>query len=278
MDRPQFVMQMKNIGIIGVGGVGGFFGGKLCRLQEVDPTIRVSFVARGLHLSAIQASGLLLNTEADGELACRPSLATDDFRRLPPLDLCLVCVKVFDLPAALLELRQVIGDNTVLLPLLNGVDIYPRVRAQIERGIVLQACVYVGTHIDRPGHVAQAGGACKILFGPDPQRPDFDPREVIQLFDQAGIQSEWTTHIQTEIWQKYIFICSFGLVSAASGNSLGEIRTSDRLAKDVETVMEEVLSLAKAIGVLLPADITASSLQKAARISLRGANVVSAGF
>ena len=167
------------------------------------------------------------------------------------------------MPAALLELRQAIGDNTILLPLLNGVDIYPRVRAQIERGIVLQACVYVGTHIDRPGHVVQAGGACKILFGPDPQRPDFDPREVIQLFDQAGIQSEWTTHIQTEIWQKYIFICSFGLVSAASGKSLGEILTSDRLGKDVETVMEEVLSLAKAIGVLLPAEITASSLQKA---------------
>ena len=113
-------MSINHIGIIGVGGVGGYFGGKLCRLQQDDGGASVSFVARGEHLRAIQESGLLLTSEGDGELVCRPSLATDDFRRLPPLDLCLICVKEPDLPAALAGLAPCLRDETILLPLLNG--------------------------------------------------------------------------------------------------------------------------------------------------------------
>jgi 2-dehydropantoate 2-reductase len=86
--------MIKNIGIIGAGGVGGYFGGKLCHRQE-NAGFSVSFVARGEDLRAIQESGLLLRSELDGDLVCKPFLATNDFQRLPPLDLCLICVKGF---------------------------------------------------------------------------------------------------------------------------------------------------------------------------------------
>src|SRR6266404_2748154 len=204
-------MNINNIGIIGVGGVGGYIGGKLCHLQKSGSGVSISFVARGEHLGAIQESGLLLSSEKEGDLVCKPSLATDAFRRLPPLDLCLVCVKEFDLPAALSRLEPRIHGESIVLPLLNGVDVYSRIREVIRKGVVLPACVYVGTHIERPGKVCQKGGACKILFGPDPLRPDFAPRDVIALFDQAGIKSEWTLNVQLEIWKKFIFICAYGL-------------------------------------------------------------------
>lgn len=256
-------MSIRTIGIIGVGGVGGYFGGKLCRLPKKDNGASISFVARGEHLRVIQESGLLLTSESDGELVCRPSLATDDFRRLPPLDLCLICVKEFDLSDALARLAPVIRDETILLPLLNGVDVYSRVRSVIRKGVVLPACVYVGTHIERPGTVHQKGGACRILFGPDPQRTDFAPQEMINLFDQAGIQSEWTVDIQVEIWRKFVFICAYGLVSAACGKTLGEIVEDDGLRGDVRAIMMEASALARASGVRLPEDIVEQSLLKA---------------
>ena len=256
-------MSIKRIGIIGVGGVGGYFGGKLCRLQTNDSGIDISFLARGEHLRVIQQSGLLLTSESDGELVCRPSLATDDFRRLPPLDLCLLCVKEFDLPAALAGLAPLIHDKTILLPLLNGVDVHSRVRSVIRKGVVLPACVYVGTHIERPGRVQQKGGACRILFGPDPQRGEFAPSELSTLFDQAGIQSQWTADIQAEIWRKFIFICAYGLVSAACGRTLGEIVVDDGLRGNVQTIMMEASALARASGVPLPDDIVEKSLLKA---------------
>jgi 2-dehydropantoate 2-reductase len=256
-------MNVKSIGIIGVGGVGGYFGGKLCSLHKHEGRFSISFVARGEHLRAIQESGLLLSSENEGDFVCRPSLATDDFRRLPRLDLCLICVKEFDLPAVLLHLEPMTGDETIVLPLLNGVDVYSRVRTVIKRGIVLPACVYVGTHIERPGKVFQKGGACKILFGPDPQRPDFVAHEVIKLFDQAGIKSEWTLNIQAEIWKKFIFICAYGLVSAASGKTLGEILEDELLKSDAQRIMMEAIALAKGSGVSLPVDIVESSMLKA---------------
>src|SRR5690242_7951795 len=115
-------MSIKNIAVIGVGGVGGYFGGKLCRLQNDGSGLTVAFVARGEHLRAIQKSGLQLNSESDGELIWRPSLATEDCRDLGQVDLCLICVKEFDLPGAVARLAPLVCENTILLPLLNGVD------------------------------------------------------------------------------------------------------------------------------------------------------------
>lgn len=256
-------MSIQNIGIVGVGGVGGYFGGKLCGLLKNGAALRVLFVARGAHLRAIQQSGLLLSSETEPELVCKPTLATDDFGQLPQLNLCLLCVKEFDLPAVLQRLAPLCSDETILLPLLNGVDVYQRVRRIIKNGIVLPACVYVGTHIERPGKVVQKGGACKILFGPDPQRPEFAADDVVKIFDQARIKSEWTTNIQAEIWQKFIFICAFGLVSAAYDKTLGEILEDDPLRSEAQSIMLEVASLARLSGVTLPNDIAEVSLAKA---------------
>jgi 2-dehydropantoate 2-reductase len=256
-------LNIKTIGIIGVGGVGGYFGGKLCSLQQNGSRASISFVARGEHLRAIQKSGLLLSSESDGDFVCRPSLATDDFQRLPPLDLCLICVKEFDLPGALSRLAPLISDETILLPLLNGVDVYSRVRSVIQKGVVLPACVYLGTHIERPGKICQKGGACRILFGPDPQRPGLAPQEVIRVFERAGIKSEWTSDIQVEIWKKFIFISTYGLVCAARDKTLGEVLDDAELKAEVGAMMMEASALAKASGVRLPHDIVEVSLLKA---------------
>jgi 2-dehydropantoate 2-reductase len=253
---------IKKIGVIGVGGVGGFFGGKLCDLLKSRSDLSISFIARGAHLRAIQENGLLLRTEHDGDIVCRPTSVSDDLKSLPELDLCLLCVKEFDLNSVLAQLAPKIGGNTVILPLLNGVDIHARVRSVITTGIVLPACVYVGTHIESPGTVAQRGGACKILFGPDPSNPGWPPTDLQKLFGEARIKSEWTENVQAEIWKKFIFICSYGLVSAAHAKTVGQILDDPVLKRELESLIAEVISIATAAGIELPPNVGAESMEK----------------
>ena len=116
-----------NIAVIGTGGVGGYFGAKLASLAESGSGLHVSFIARGMHLRVIQKNGLLVDSD-EGKIVCMPSLATDDMGALPQPDLCLVCVKGYDLSAALVHLAPVVSEKTVIIPLMNGVDIYERIR------------------------------------------------------------------------------------------------------------------------------------------------------
>ncbi len=255
-------MDLERIAVVGCGGVGGYYGGKLCQLLP-DQGLRLSMIARGRHLAAIQSQGLILNTENEGRLRCQPSEVTDSVESLRAQDVILLCVKEFDLDHVLKRLRSAIQANTVILPLLNGVDIYERIRRRIDQGIVLPACVYVGTHIEAPGIVTQKGGACKILYGPDPSRPEFDPTPLIELFDRARILAQWTPTVQSAIWEKFLFICSFGLVTAAYGRVIGEVMEDDVLSGRVRAIMQEILSVADHLRVSLAPGIEGVAFEKA---------------
>lgn len=254
--------MIKNIGVFGVGGVGGFFGGKLCQIKNTQTT--VSFLARGEHLREIRENGLTLKTEKEGVQICRPTLVTDSVDSMPELDLCIVCVKGFDLKPLLSQLKNRVSESTILLPLLNGVDICSRIRSVIDRGVVLPACVYVGTHIESPGVVAQKGGACKILTGADPRHSEYSYKPLLELFEQADILCEWRNDIQTCIWEKFIFIASFGIVTAAHSRTIGEVLENETLRRDVSSVINEVISIADGAGVRLPSDIAEAAMQKGA--------------
>jgi 2-dehydropantoate 2-reductase len=250
-----------NIGVIGVGGIGGYYGGKLTRLIEIDPAMKVYFIARGQHLEEIRKNGLLLDTD-EGEFICKPTYATDNFSELPVLDLCLVCVKSYDLDNAMLSLRGKVASHTMILPLLNGVDIYERIRTRISDGIVLPACVYIGTHIEKPGKVTQRGGTCVVHFGHDPERKDFN-KGIFNLFDTSGIKYIWYDNPYPEIWNKFLMIAPFGLVTANYDKTFGEILQSDELSRHAENIMKEIVSIAKVKGIDLPQNIVAETFNKA---------------
>jgi 2-dehydropantoate 2-reductase len=256
---------IKDIVVFGLGGVGGFFGGKIaCRLdREKDETRGVFFVARGPHLEKIRKDGLVLNTADGNQMVCRPALATDNMEDIPRLDLCLICVKSYDLEGALRALGPKVGDDTVLLPLLNGVDVYERVKAGLSRGIVLPATVYVGTHIERPGVVTQQGGEGIILLGKDPCFPDFNPGRVTDFLSLMEIKFKWIDDPFPAIWEKYVFIAAFGLVTACSGKTLGEVASDSEWRKQTEGVMREIVRIAERRQIALPAGIVGDSLEKA---------------
>ena len=258
-------MTFEKICIAGVGGVGGFFGGRMAYSveQKSDPSRQIYFIARGAHLGRIRCSGLTLNTSIQSAMVCRPAMATDNILEIPTPDLYLVCVKSYDLTATMQAIRKNMHADTVILPLLNGVDVYERIRAVVTGGIVLPACVYIGTHIESPGVVTQEGGDGTVLCGPDPVFPDFDPRELGNLFLESGLKFAWHSDPYPAIWQKYVFIAGFGLVTAQSGKTLGQIMADERLKSQVRAIMEEIVAIGRWKGIALPDDIAAASLNRA---------------
>jgi 2-dehydropantoate 2-reductase len=250
-----------NIGIIGVGGVGGYFGGKICKPASAQGT-NVYFVARGKHLDEIRKKGLHVSTATEGDWLCRPTLATDRIGELPILDVCLLCVKSYDLKSIVLELCDKVSDTTLIIPLLNGIDVYERIRENLQHAEVLPACVYVGTHIETYGKVTQQGGACKILLGKDPQATGMVPNPIFELFHASSIKYEWFEDVYPEIWTKYVFIAAFGLVTASFDRTLGQVMESRSLSDYVISVMKEIFRLSQSIGIALPETMVTDSYQK----------------
>jgi 2-dehydropantoate 2-reductase len=254
---------MTNIAVIGIGGIGGYFGGKLTGVIRDDPQTRIYFVARGRHLEEIKANGLVLDAQ-EGPTLCRPTMATDSLADLPVLDFCLICVKGYDLADVLARLKGKIGDSTVILPLLNGVDIFERTRAIVKNGYLHPACVYISTHIEKPGVVQQRGPAGTISLGADPGC-ERENKSILALFDRAGIQYAWKTEPFVEIWNKFLFIAPFGLVTADSGKTIGEVLRSEPQLNAVKGVMREILALADKKGVRLPPTAMEDTLARAAK-------------
>ena len=254
--------MIKNIGIIGVGGVGGYFGGKLCQLLRSARELNIYFIARGAHLEEIRNKGLYLSTAEEGDFICTPTLATDNFDDLPVLDLCLLCIKSYNLKNVLGHLRNKTTKTTYIIPLLNGIDIYERIRDQIPDAIVFPACVYIGTQIKGYGKVTQKGGACTILFGKDPCYPDLIPEELFDLFEKDTIKYTWFDNVFPEVWKKYIFIASFGLVTAGFDKTIGEIMESEELGRYVLSIMKEIVALSRKKGARLPDTIIDETFRK----------------
>ena len=250
--------------VFGVGGVGGYFGGRLAwwLASQTSPAWQVHFVARGAHLAAIESSGLILNTP-EARLVCTPTSASEAMQDMPAPDVVLVCVKSYDLDEAL---RQVAGHchpDTVVIPLLNGVDIHARIRAHIPKARVLPACVFVGTHLDRPGEVSQRGGDGVILVGSDADHPGFVPEDFLALLADARVQYRWCDDARPAVWEKFVFIAAFGLVTAASRKGLGEVLGDARLLADVLGIMDEVVALAEREGVALDPQVISNAMARA---------------
>lgn len=255
--------SIKRIAVIGTGGVGGYFGGKIAHSNLNNARgLNVSFVARGQHYEEIKEKGLLLKM-GDESITCHPTEIVNSIKELESPDLCLVCVKSYHLDEVIAELSDVITSDTIILPLLNGVDIYERVRAKITKGIVLPACVYVGTHIEKPGLVKQTGRSGVILAGKHNKEEEIDVDMINSFFSAGGINFKWQDNPYMAIWEKFMFIAPFSLVCGYSAKSIGEVVEDRELKNGVRKIMEEIYAITNKIGLQFDEDIVDKSLNKA---------------
>ncbi len=263
MDSTK--QKVVNIGIVGIGGVGGYFGGKIayaCTTVK-NMSVQTSFVARGKHLEEIKRNGLRLITDETPGILCRPTMATDNISEIPDIDIWLLCIKSYDLEHALKMIEPKVRPDALIIPLLNGVDIYDRIRSCFRKGIVLPSSVYIGTHIESPGIVVQKGGLCTIFLGKDPQNADYIPHDVFDIFKRSSIKYEWLEDPFITIWEKFIFVAPFALVSAFYRKSFGQIMEHTACKNSVRGIMGEIVKIVKQREIMLRQDIVAVSLQKA---------------
>ena len=251
------------IGIIGIGGVGGYYGGKLAMKYAGTGEHEVIFYARGAHLAAIRKDGLKLVT-VDSEQTVRPTLATDNPAEMGRLDLAIVCTKSYGLEEAAKAVAGNLHDNSVVLPLLNGVDITDRLRAVLPRGFVLYGGVFISSAIQGPGLVKQVGGTGQLFFGPAEKADVEKFRPIEALLKGAGIKAELSADALLPLWTKYIFIGPMAGVTSMTGKPFGEVLGNADDRATVEGMMREVEAVARKKGVNFPADIVQSSLGKAA--------------
>ena len=256
--------DVRHLAVIGVGGVGGYFGGRIAAAvaEGHEPGWAVHFIARGEHLAALREGGLTL--DAAGErIICRPASAVGALAEAPVPDVVLLCVKGYDLDGAARQIAAHSLAGTVVVPLLNGVDVYERVRRAVPAGRVLPACALVGTHLERSGLVKQVGDPGRVFLGADPAHPGNAPEAFLRLLEASSIDYRWFDDARPAIWEKFLFISAFGLVTATSGKSVGEVLADAGAMRDVVGIMSEVLEIAALEGVVMPVDATEAALAKA---------------
>ena len=258
--------EINNILIAGTGGVGGYFGGRIAGSLADKPENqrqKVYFLARGAHLQAIKRDGLLLKPGQGPEPRCRPELATDKLDQIPSPELVLVSVKSYDLAGLMDGLSGIITGDTLIIPLLNGIDIYKRIREILPEAIILPAGVYVSANIIEPGVVVQRGMAGALFCGPDPEHTEDNYQHLTGFFRGLDINFQWHENPFYPIWEKFIFIAAFGLVTAYSNEPFGGVLADARLKELVKKVMAEIISLAKARGIKIKEDVVDSVIAKA---------------
>ena len=155
---------MKKILIVGIGGVGGYYGGLLAKYYAGSKDVSVNFMVRGAHLQKIKQDGLLV-TRTEDSFKAYPALASDNPVDFGQVDYIILCTKSYDLLQTLDGLAPCIHEGTVLLPLLNGVDSVQLLKEKFPNNLVLYGCTYIIGRLVEPGHVQDFGKVRRIVFG-----------------------------------------------------------------------------------------------------------------
>lgn len=237
------------IAIMGAGGVGGYFGGLLAHAGY-----DVVFIARGEHLAAIQAHGLRVES-VHGDFVVRPASATDDPATVGPVDYVIFAAKTHHFDQALEAMRPLIGPDTAVLPLQNGIDAAERVAAALGRRHVLGGLCQVGSYIAAPGVIRQISQFRRVVAGELDGQITPRVEAIIAALQAAGATAEATTDIQAALWAKFIFIAPFSGVAAVARAPAGEIMACPPTRSLLEQAMREVEAVAHARGIALATDI-----------------------
>ncbi|MBP6333136.1 MAG: 2-dehydropantoate 2-reductase [Aminivibrio sp.] len=245
---------------VGLGGVGGYYGGKTARAFEGGGEHRVMFLARGEHLRIISEKGLKVYAQ-DEEFFARPFLATDNPGEIGTADLVVFAVKGYDLRAAAHAAAPLVGPETAVLPLLNGVNSPDILAAELPPCRLLNGCVYISARIEGPGIVRQTGGSRKLFFGPvSGSRETVLPVE--EMLRKSGIDATLVEDVNEAVWTKFIFMAPFAGVTSLFGRTFGEVLAGQDSQPMLEGMMREIRELAVLKGVTLPSDIVELSLAK----------------
>jgi 2-dehydropantoate 2-reductase len=235
--------------MMGAGGVGGFYGGRLAHAGY-----DVTFVARGAHLEALRTRGLTIENAQQGDLHLARVQATDDPGAIGTADVVVIAVKLWDTEAALRAAAPLVGPRTAVLSLQNGVVKDELLRRAFGEAAVIGAVGYVATQIARPGVIRQTGTLQRVAIGEYDGRRTPRLQALAEAFERAGIETEVSADIRRTLWEKFTFLVGLSGATATIRLPIGPIRSNPQTRAFLFELMKEVVAVGRARGVALPQD------------------------
>jgi 2-dehydropantoate 2-reductase len=235
------------IGIMGSGGVGGYFGARLAQ-GGAD----VTFVARGAHLAALRSEGLRI--EGPEPIHLPRVRAVEDPSEAGRQDLVMFGVKLWDTPSAAELIRPMVGPETTVISFQNGVLKDEDMRAAFGPERIMGGVAYIATTIDRPGVIRQTGPMQRLIFGEFDGTRSGRAEAFLAACLKGGINAEVSADIRRDIWQKYVFLVGLSGTTTAMRSRIGPIRSNPQTRAFLRDVMAEVVAVGRALGVDLDAD------------------------
>jgi 2-dehydropantoate 2-reductase len=243
------------IAIFGSGGVGAYFGGRLARAGQ-----SVAFVARGAHLEVLRRDGLAVESVA-GDFTVQPVEATSDAREIGPVDVVLVGVKAWQVRETAEAIKPLLGADTFVVPLQNGVEAADELGEVIGRGRVLGGLCRIMSFVAAPGRIKHTGIVPRIEFGEWDGRASPRVEALRDAFAQAeGLSAVVPPHIAVALWEKFLFIAPVSAVGAVTRMPAGVFRAVPETRAILTQSMGEILAVAHARGVALPSNAVAKTL------------------
>lgn len=240
--------------VFGAGGLGGFFGARLAAGGH-----DVALIARGAHRDALRENGLTMLGPTEN-VRLDQVVTTDDPARIGEADLVLLAVKTWQLPAALAAMEPLVGDNTAVVTLQNGVEAPDQVAEVYGRETVLPGVARVLAMVEAPGVVRHIGGEGSLVLAEWDDAATPRVERIRTTLREAGILSPAPRNILGELWSKFVFITGVGGLGAVTNAPFGILRGRPGMRGQLTEAMSEIERVARARGVDLPDDVVPSTM------------------
>jgi 2-dehydropantoate 2-reductase len=239
------------IAIMAAGAVGGYFGGRLAAAGH-----DVTFIARGAHRDVIRRDGLRIESTL-GDLHLKDVNVTDDPKQVGPVALVLFAVKLWDTEAAAEQTRALLGSDTRVITLQNGVDSVQRIAPYVGKEAAIGGATYIVTTIARPGVIRHTGAVAKVRCGRLDGRSDAVLAGYVEQIKAANIDITLTDHMLVDIWKKFVLLSGTSGITASTRQPLGVIRDDADVRAFFFELMKETIAVGRASGVEFPSDFPA---------------------
>jgi 2-dehydropantoate 2-reductase len=236
------------VAVVGAGGVGGGFGAALAKAGA-----KVVFIARGAHLAAMKSQGLKIQG-GRGETHIVPTEATDNPAEVGAVDIVLFCVKLWDVESAGHHIKPLIGADTAVIPLQNGIDAAERLIPILGHNAVMGGVAQISASITAPGVIQQVGTFMRMIFGELDGKRSKRGEDFLALCLKAGFEATLSEQILTDLWLKFILLASNASVTALARQPIGRLRDDPDLRPVMIAAFQETIDVGRARGITLPTD------------------------
>lgn len=261
---------------MGIGGVGGYIGGKLAVKYFQSKDFEIVFIARGDNQNEIQKNGLKLIT-ANGEQIAHPKLVSDSAEVIGSIDFLICTVKSYDLIDSIKQYQDCIHSKTIILPLQNGVNSSKAIRSVIPNVRIWEGCIYINSRLSKPGVIIQIGSTQLLYFNPNASTNE-EIEKIKGLFNNAGINICVSDKIEQTIWEKFLFISPIATITSYLNVCIGEVIRSEQNKELLKLLVSEVKSIAEAKQISLPYSVIQKVIDKASAMPFEATSSMHTDF